>query len=382
VKRILLVNQHTVPIFTDVVNAFAASGNDITLFTGHIEEGAHPVDSRVSIIRSIRYNRGSSLSRLFTWLAFTIHYAAHLLFSRKFDSILVVTNPPLAPLITSYITRLRKTPFAVLIYDLYPNAFVQAGLLRESSLIYKWWQRVNGTVFRNAFAIFTLSDSMKAACKPYVADEDKIKVVYNWADTAYIHPISKTENAFILKHSWVGKRIVMYSGNMGLTHDLESLVHAAHQLEAERDLLFVFIGDGGKRKRLEELKNELRLSNVVFLPYQDSINFPLAMAAADIGVVTLGLGAEGISVPSKTYINFAAGCAVLAIAPTKSELSRLIEAHHAGITCEPGNAKQVAESIRSMLGDKQLLEMYRRNSLAAAQLYTPANAHKYVTELA
>lgn len=381
--RILLVNQHTVPVFTDVVNAFASGSHEIVLFTGHIEEGAHPVDARVKIVRSVRYNRGNSFSRLFTWLAFTVHYAAYLLFSRKPYRILVVTNPPLAPLITSFISRIRKINFAFLVYDLYPNAFVQAGLLNETNVIYRWWQRVNMRVFANASAIFTLSDSMKEACKPYLqGDDQKVKVVFNWADTEYIRPVIKNENEFIQKYGLTGKKIVLYSGNMGLTHDLESLVYAAEILKGEKSFVFVFIGDGGKRKRLENLTQQLQLTDVIFLPYQDKRDFPLAMAAADIGVVTLGQGAEGISVPSKTYINFAAGCAILAIAPEKSELSRLIRAHSAGVVCEPANPKGVAEAIRTILGNEQVLNSYRTNSLAAAQAYTPANARKYVAALA
>lgn len=124
-----------------------------------------------------------------------------------------------------------------------------------------------------------------------------------------------------------------------------------------------------------------KLDNVLFFPYQDAIDFPHAMASADIGVVTLGRGAEGISVPSKTYINLAAGLCLLAIAPKTSELSRLIETHQAGIICEPGNAMGVAEAIGSLLTNETLLKNYKANALKASSHYTSANAMLYVKEI-
>jgi glycosyltransferase involved in cell wall biosynthesis len=175
-----------------------------------------------------------------------------------------------------------------------------------------------------------------------------------------------------------GKTVVMYAGNMGLTHDLESVIEAARLLKNVFQLFFVFIGDGGKRKILEQLVNESSLPNVQFLPYQDEVNFPLAMAAADIGVVTLGVGAEGISVPSKTYINLAAGVCLLSIAPASSELSRLIDLHQVGINCEPGSPVKLAHAIQELVNDKSLLTRYQKNALKAALSYTSENAKEYV----
>jgi hypothetical protein len=130
---VLLVNQHTVPIFSDIVNAYEHSGRKPVLFTGHIEKGGQPLNPGVEIRKSIRYNRGSTFSRFLTWVLFTVHYTSYLVFCRKPDFILVTTNPPLAPIITAWISRLRKVPFYILLYDLYPDAIFQAGIIKEKN---------------------------------------------------------------------------------------------------------------------------------------------------------------------------------------------------------------------------------------------------------
>ena len=379
---VLLVNQHTVPIFTDIANAFAEDGHETVLFTGHIEEGGKPLSQKIKVLRSIPYNRKSSISRLLTWMIFSFHYFFFLLWCRKPSRIIVVTNPPIAPLVTSMVSRWRRIPFYVVLYDLYPEALVQASLLKANAFLYKVWQRQNGKMFRNAEKIFTLSESMKAASMVYSKDDpEKISVIHNWADTTYIKPVPKSENAFVKWYGLENKTVILYAGNMGLTHDLESLIGAAEILQSVEDLIFLFIGDGGKRRALEELKKVKSLRNILFLPYQDEKNFPLAMAAADIGVVTLGRGAEGISVPSKTYINFAAGVCLLAIAPGSSELSRLVLGHQAGLVCEPGDSSKVAAAIKLLLESPIKVNTYKQNALKASALYTPENSKQYIRKV-
>ena len=378
---VLLVNQHTVPIFTDIANAFADEGEKTILFTGHIEKGGKPLSSNVRVIQSIGYNRSSSARRMLTWIVFSVHYFFYLLACRKPSRILVVTNPPLVPFVTALVSRWRNIRYDIVLYDLYPEALVQAQLLKDRHLLFRIWQKLNFWMFRNANTVFTLSESMKAAVDVYLPGQSqKIKVIHNWADTSYIHPILRTENAFVKTYRLENKTVVLYAGNMGLTHDLESVMEAAELLRHIPHLLFLFIGDGGKRLGLQKLAEKKSLNNVLFLPYQDSKNFPMAMAAADIGVVTLGAGAEGISVPSKTYVNLAAGVCVLAIAPASSELSRLIHEHEAGIVCVPGNAEKVAESIKELVENPMRLNKYKQNAIKASTLYTPENAKAYIRE--
>lgn len=377
---VLLVNQHIVPVFSDIANAFAERGRRPILFTGHIEKGGNPLSAQIRIRKSIRYNRRSSFSRLRTWIFFTIHYSFYLTFCRKPEFVLVTTNPPLALIVTAWISRIRNIPFYILLYDLYPEALSQAGIANESNLIFNIWEKLNRPIFRMAHNIFTLSESMKRAAGKYLTSDEKIRVISNWADTSFIHPMPKTSNSFVQAHGLINKFVILYSGNMGLTHDLESLVEAAGRLRDLTEVVFVLIGDGGKRRALEQLVRSKNVDNVLFLPYQDEYNFPLAMASADVGVVTLGYGAEGISVPSKTYINLAAGLCLLAIAPTASELNRIIQDYKAGFVCEPGRADEIERTIRLLVNDRELLQYYKENALKASCFFTSEKAYEYVDQ--
>lgn len=374
---ILLVNQHTVPVFVDVVNAFADTGEETRLFAGHIEFGRTPLGPRVKTIRSTSYNRRTTFTRFGTWMLFSLHYFFYLLFCRKPSHIIVVSNPPTAPFVTALLAGIRGIPFYVVLFDLYPEALQQAGLSSETGWIFRRWQSVNRWTFAKARGLITLSESMKQAASKYASPE-KIHIVPNWADINYIQPVDRSSNPFIATHNLHNKFTVMYSGNMGLTHDLESVLDAAHELIDNENICFIMIGEGGKRRKLEAVKAAKGLTNVTFLPYQNASNFPLAMAAADIGIVTLGTGAEGISVPSKTYVNMAAGLAIIAVSPLNSELIRIVEKFAVGYAVAPGQPATIAGHIRFLSSNPEALSQFKSRSREASLNFTPANAKLYV----
>lgn len=375
---VVLVNQLTIPVFLDVANAIAGSGKPVTLFTGKIEESYTSPNKDITVVKSIAYNRRSLITRLFSWTIFTLHLFFFILFKRGIKHILVVTNPPFAPVIISTIARWRKIPYSIVIYDLYPEALLQAGLSSNRSWIFRAWQKINPVIFNRAKNLITLSESMKAAVEPYVNSSDRVRIIFNWVETGYMKPLPKAENTFIKNHGLEGKLIVMYSGNMGMTHDLESLLLAAQMVKDKTNIQFVLIGDGAKRAQLFSMKASRKLDNVLFLPYQSIVDFPQAMAAADIGVVTLGVGAEGISVPSKTYVNLAAGACLLTIAPASSELNRLVHAFNCGFTCEPSQPANIAKFITGIVDDPERLDQFKKRSRAASLNFGSGHASKYI----
>ncbi|CAN5373471.1 hypothetical protein BH09BAC3_BH09BAC3_12940 [soil metagenome] len=285
-------------------------------------------------------------------------------------------------MITFWVTRFKRIPYFILIYDLYPEALFQAGFTKSNNWIYKRWQKINNGIFIGAEKVFTLSESMKKAVSAYmIGYESKISVIFNWVDSTYIEPMERNTNPFANDLNLQGKFVILYSGNMGLTHDLESVLEAAILLRENPRVIFVFIGEGGKRQKLINIKEEKNLTNVLFLPYQTAEYFPFAMASADIGIVTLGFGAEGISVPSKTYVTMGAGLCLVAIAPVDSELTRLVENYKIGLSISPGHGVQLAEKINFLMKNPDVLASYKAAARETSLLFSPENAMMYVKEL-
>src|SRR5207237_683552 len=94
----------------------------------------------------------------------------------------------------------------------------------------------------------------------------KISVIDNWADAG----ISLRPRAgHPMRERWgnADKTCVVYSGNLGLAHDVDTLQEAMLELRGERGLDFCIIGDGVKRAGLQAALAAAGMKQVRFLPY-------------------------------------------------------------------------------------------------------------------
>jgi glycosyltransferase involved in cell wall biosynthesis len=204
------------------------------------------------------------------------------------------------------------------------------------------------------------------------ATEFRIEVIPNWADTDLLQPICKRENPFAVQYDQADKVTVLYSGNMGHTHGLETIVESARTLEKDSRILFLLIGDGLGRRQIEEKVVAYGLANVKLLPRQPWNMLPYSLATGDIAIVTQSPGSEHLSVPSKTYSMMAAGCALVACTHEESDLARLVRANEIGVVCPHGDAQALAEAISVLAGDDRVLSEYRmRARKLAVERYSP-----------
>lgn len=377
-KKITLVNQVTGPLFIDIANAFSLKGYETTLLTGQVEKTYADIEPSVKMSKLKSYNRSSGLKRMLTWTSYFVQAFFKLLFSNHKQHLLLVSNPPFGPFLGLFFNKLFGQPYSVLVYDIYPDALVNFNVFKENSFVVKTWKKLNRSLFNNAEKVITISDSMSETIKPYYGRHENLIMIPNWVNSEFIKPIPKNKNWFIEKYNLQDKIVVLYSGNLGITHDLESIVEAARILYEVKEIQFVIIGDGAKKEKLEQLVQQYKLDNVLMLPFQDAEVIPFSMTSSDISIVTLAKGAATLSVPSKTYYMMASGAAMIALAQKESELSQLIGKYKLGRTVEPDQPNELANTILELTRDKQLLTELKSNALKASGDFTPANAEKYV----
>jgi glycosyltransferase involved in cell wall biosynthesis len=242
---------------------------------------------------------------------------------------------------------------------------------------------MNRQSFKEAHRIFTISENLALEISKYIpGDKSMLKVVPNWVDSKEIKPVPKEDNPFIKQMGLEGKFIVMYSGNMGQTHDLETIVETAKELVQMPQIQFLLIGDGAKKVKISSMVSELNLTNVVLHPFQKPAMFKYSIACADIGFVTLAEGFEFYSVPSKTYYLMAAGCIVFAIANEKSEVQNLLEKFNFGYRFNSGAAIEIANKIREIYLNRELVKILGENARNAAAHFTSENATIIANEVA
>jgi glycosyltransferase involved in cell wall biosynthesis len=167
----------------------------------------------------------------------------------------------------------------------------------------------------------------------------------------------------------------MYVGTHGMAHALHVVLEAAHRLREERNLLFVFVGEGARKEALQRQAAAWGLDNVQFIGQQPKARVPLFYAACDIGLVTLRrtpLFQEVL--PSKIFEYLAMERPLLL--GVDGEARELVEGAGAGRFVEPERPEALARAVRELAADRErlremgragrafVLARYRRSSLA------------------
>lgn len=369
-KNIIIACQTCGYLLKDIANAYADAGHDLTILTSRNSQQdiKNSLRESIKINYVIAYNRTSTLKRIFTWLWCTIQMLFKIGFAYRGYKVLYVSNPPLAPLLP----LLLRNYFSVLIWDIYPNVLVNQHVMSKDNIIVKWWSKANRTVYKRAEHIYTISDGMKECLSAYVS-VNKIKVIPLWPDNINLHRIEKADNLFIKQNHLEGKFIVMYSGNLGNTHRMDVLVDVAKRINDD-DIVFVLIGEGGKKKTIEQRVNDEGVKNVLLLPYQPYDFLSHSLSAADIAVVTLDAESSAMSVPSKTYNMMSLGAPLMCIASPDSELGKIVRRYDVGKIFQPEDIEGINVFVLKLKHDEDTRKRYAKNSQKASIEFKVENA--------
>jgi len=288
---------------------------------------------------------------------------------RQGDLLLVTTEPPYLGVLALALKLLYRRPYVSLIYDLYPDVVAALGVLPADHWLIKFWQTLNQQVWRQAAAIIVLSSTMQdlivAQC-PEVKDE--ITVIHNWTDLESIQPLPKADNTFAREHSLDQVFTILYSGNLGRCHDIETIMEAALILQ-EAPVRFVVIGKGAKLRPFKAFVEERRLNNCLFLPLQSKEMIPYSLTACDLSLVSLDKGMEGLIAPSKFYSCLAVGRPVAVICEAHSYLRQIVEAADCGRAIPNGDAPALAEFIETLRQSPETVERLGQNARRYAEAH-------------
>ena len=234
---------------------------------------------------------------------------------------------------------LRGTRHYIWEMDLFPDAFVSLGALRENGWAARALRQVADFSRRNSDGIITLGPCMRSRLLARGLPKHLVHLAENWADGRVISP-----EPF---RSW--ERLnVLYSGNFGLSHDIETIAAAIYHLRNDSRFVFTFAGGGVHRDKLESVCHAEGIGNVRFLPYCSREEMSHHLAQAHVGLVTQRPACVGTVVPSKVYGLMAAGRPILFIGSRRATPAILIRRFGCGWRIEPGATQSLIEVLETL----------------------------------
>jgi colanic acid biosynthesis glycosyl transferase WcaI len=196
----------------------------------------------------------------------------------------------------------------------------------------------------------------------------KITVIENWAPATEILPLAP-DNAWTAEQGFRGKRIILYSGTLGLKHDPAILADTAQHFQdgGRNDILVVVATQGLGADFLKAEGERRRLGNLKILPWQPYDRLAEMLSSAEILTAIIEPDAGLFSVPSKILSCFCAGRPVVAAIPADNLAARTIIRAQAGFVTAPGDSRNFIAHIERLLADPQLRAELGCNARAYAQ---------------
>jgi colanic acid biosynthesis glycosyl transferase WcaI len=383
----------TAQLSTDLALGLTEHGFSVTVYTGQpsywrgqrlpSSEGYKGVDIHRSYSR--RLSREGTSTRLFNGAIVALVTFFKLLSRKKYDVTIVDSTSPFLVVVALLLWRVRRIPYVFWVQDVYPEIAIELGVIKNNSLVHRLWAAAYSQVYRDAARIVVLGTAMRDVVRRSLrpSDFDNCVEIPNWAHGDDVVPRAPADNPMRRELGLEDKLVVLYSGNMGLVHDLETVMDAIERLHRLKDVRFLLIGDGGKRDWIEETIAANDLKNVIVLPYQPEERLPLSLTCGDLSLVTLRKGMEGLSVPSKIYSSLAAGLGILAVVGKNSEIAEIVERNGCGVRVSQGDVDALVEAIETLHADRELLhDMKRKSRIAFERDFTRTKSvESYMTLL-
>lgn len=356
--KILFINQFFWPDssatsqqLTDLAGGLAAQGHQVTVLCGDggyaaAAASAAPANVHILRVKALPFSKGK-VGRILSYLSFYSTALLRGLFSPRQDVVVSLTTPPLISLLGSAIKIVRGSRHFIWEQDIYPDVAIDLNYFARGGLL----DRVVGTLAdfsrRHADAVIALGECMKTRLVNRGIPAGQIVIAENWADSAAIHPLPRPGDP--------NQLVLLYSGNLGLAHDLETFTGALNLLKEDSRFRFLFVGSGEKRKELAGFCETNDIHSVEFRPYVSRDQLSEGLAAGDIGLVTQSNVCCGSVVPSKVYGILAAARPILFIGPKEATPALTIERHQCGWQIDPGDVQGLSRLLLHLAANPHLV---------------------------
>lgn len=306
------------------------------------------------------FNRDSKIGRILNYITFILSVFWNLLIKNDYDRVLFVSNPPLVPYIGYLINKLKKKEYFYLVHDVYPDVAEKLGVISKDGFISKIMNRINNKIYSRAKRVIVLGKDMLEIIAAKGVAREKIKIITNWADSNNNYE-TDVDSEFKEKYNLMNKFNILYTGNISKVHAIDTIIDVARKLKYNKNIFFTIVGDGNSKGHIEKVKNEENLDNIQLGNYVYGQEYNKLLNCADLFIVTLQEGIEGLGVPSKTYTYMSVAKPIIAIMNKESEIGNMVNKYNIGRQFNKDESNKIVKYIEESISNKDNYKTQREN---------------------
>lgn len=367
-KRILIVTDSYPPelrsaseLMRDLAEGLAERGHEVYAVTSYpkfnLAEGAAKDYPLVSTENGVKVLRVKGLPH--HKVNFVVRGLAQLLLPRLFYravrknisgklDYVILHSPPL-PLssVSAKIAKKYSGKYILNLHDFFPQNAVDLGILKNKPII-KFFERMERRAYKDADRIIVPSESHKKFLVEHRgAEAVKAGVIPHWIDMSPFIAVKRT-GKYRKLYGLENKFIFLFAGVLGPSQGLDFILKLALKVREEKNIHFLFVGDGMAKASLVKYATEQKLENVSFEPFVSKEEYPLLVKDSDVGIISLTDKNTTPAVPAKLMGYMAGGIAVAGFLHAESDGSSIITESKSGFAAPFGDIDKGVEAIRNL----------------------------------
>ena len=262
--------------------------------------------------------------------------------------VVVVYSPPLPLALVGSWFRHKKIRFVLNVQDLFPQNAIDLGVLTHSIQI-RFFRVLENFAYHTADVVTVHSDgNQKIVLQQYPKLENKLRTLHNWVDVEH-HQTGIVNIDFRSKWNIQEKYIAVFAGVMGPSQYLKFVLQVAEQMQDQSELLFLLVGDGKEKEKLQNLAREKSLNNVRFEGFVSREAYQDLLRICSIGLVCLSPQNQTPVIPGKILGYMAAGLPLAAFLQSASDGYGIIKSAKCGVSADSADKDACIQAMQDLM---------------------------------
>jgi glycosyltransferase involved in cell wall biosynthesis len=304
--------------------------------------------------------------RIRSFLQFILHSVRIASTIPNVDICYAISTPLTVGIAAIFIKWRQRIPFVFEVGDLWPDAPIQLGFVKNSFLKFMLF-RLEHFIYRQSQSIVSLSITMKGIIEKKASGKT-VHLIPNMADIDFFKPEVKhaqLEEKFGVKDHFV----VPYIGSVGYANGLEFYLDCARTVQqTSMPVVFLLCGDGAVLANLKATAAKLSINNLKFVDFQNREGIKEVMNVTDAVFISyrhhtvLQTGS-----PNKYFDGLAGG--KLIITNFGGWIKEEIEKNNCGFSVDANKLNEFVAELKSYITNPQKLIVAKHNARELAKKY-------------
>lgn len=284
--------------------------------------------------------------------------------------VVVSANTPLdAQAILQKTCQRKGVPFVYWLQDVQGiaiNEILKRRLPALGPIVGSHYVRLERELLCQSDQVVIITDSFRSIVREMGVEDAKVHVIENWAPLDE-HPTRPKDNEWARLHGLENRKVILYSGTMGMKHDPSLLLELAAHLRRIPEACLVIVSNDSALSVLDQERQIHKLDNLILLPFQAYEDLPNVLASSDVLIAVLETAAGVFSVPSKVLTYLCAGRALLLAVNKDNLAAEIVSGSGAGLVVPPTDPKALKAAACDLLSDDETRAEMGRNARAYAE---------------